>query len=58
MNIFAQCSGPGHGGQVLIDGVPISVLYPNKRYLPEEAKAVLDFLLEVTRFEIWGASTI
>ena len=34
-----------------IDGVPISVLYPNKKYLPGEVKAVLDFLLEVTRFD-------
>lgn len=34
-----------------IDGVPISVLYPNKKHLPGEVKAVLDFLLEVTRFD-------
>jgi len=33
-----------------VDGVPISVIYPNKRHLPSEVKAVLDFLLEVTRF--------
>lgn len=33
-----------------VDGVPISVVYPNKKHLPTEVKAVLDFLLEVTRF--------
>lgn len=34
-----------------VDGVPISVIYPNKKHLPREVKAVLDFLLEVTRFD-------
>lgn len=34
-----------------VDGVPISVLYPNKKHMPREVKAVLEFLLEVTRFD-------
>jgi DNA-binding transcriptional LysR family regulator len=34
-----------------VDGVPISVIYANKKHMPREVKAVLDFLLEVTRFD-------
>lgn len=34
-----------------VDGVPISVLYPNKKHMPREVEAVLEFLLEITRFD-------
>lgn len=34
-----------------VDGVPISVLYPSKKHMPREVEAVLEFLLEITRFD-------
>jgi LysR family transcriptional regulator, regulator for bpeEF and oprC len=41
-----------------VEGVPNSVLYPSKKHMPREVEAVLDFLLEITRFdgELTGAS--